>query len=184
MNFISSKLYGPIIIEPKKISDDRGFFSEIFRHDLLEKHLNRKISFVQENQSFSIKGTIRGLHYQIPPYAQAKLVRVVKGRVLDVVLDIRKSSPTFGQHISLELSEENMRQIYIPHGFAHGFSVISESATLNYKVDNYYSAAHERGLAFNDKDLMIDWKLNSNDIICSNKDASWPNFLEKNIFFD
>ena len=165
-----------ILIKPQIFSDGRGYFSEIFRHDLLENELGSKVRFIQENESKSSKGILRGLHYQIPPFSQAKLVRVTEGRVLDVAVDIRKDSKTFAQHVALELTDVNKYQVYIPHGFAHGFIVLSDFAVFNYKVDNYYSPSHDRGIAFDDINLAIDWQIPSNEIVVSKKDNNQPFF--------
>ena len=172
MNFTRLEIPEVILCEPKILSDDRGYFSETFRQDKLEKFLGFKINFCQENQSKSSFGVLRGLHYQLAPYAQTKLVRVLQGTVLDVSVDLRKDSPTFGKHIAIELSEENKKQILIPKGFAHGFVVLSKEAVLTYKVDNYYYQTSERGIAYHDKSLAIDWKLNPKDIKVSSKDAN------------
>jgi len=172
MNFTRLEIPEVILCEPITISDDRGYFSETFRQDKLEKFLGFKINFCQENQSKSSFGVLRGLHYQLAPYAQTKLVRVLQGTVLDVSVDLRKDSPTFGKHIAIELSEENKKQILIPKGFAHGFVVLSKEAVLTYKVDNYYYQTSERGIAYNDKSLAIDWKLKPEDIKVSAKDAN------------
>ena len=160
MNFTRLEIPEVILCEPKTLSDERGYFSETFRQDKLEEFLGFSINFCQENESKSTFGVLRGLHYQINPYAQTKLVRVLQGTVLDVSLDLRKDSPTFGKHVAIELSEENKKQILIPKGFAHGFVVLSKEAVLTYKVDNYYYQTSERGIAYNDMSLAIDWKLN------------------------
>jgi len=172
MNFTRLEIPEVILCEPITISDDRGYFSETFRQDKLEKFLGFKINFCQENQSKSSFGVLRGLHYQLAPYAQTKLVRVLQGTVLDVSVDLRKDSPTFGKHVAIELSEENKKQILIPRGFAHGFAVLSKEAVLAYKVDNYYHQLSERGIAYDDKSLAIDWKLKPEDIKVSAKDAN------------
>ena len=182
MNFTRLEIPDVILCEPITISDDRGYFSETFRQDKLEKFLGFKINFCQENQSKSSFGVLRGLHYQLAPYAQTKLVRVLQGTVLDVSVDLRKDSPTFGKHVAIELSEENKSQILIPKGFAHGFVVLSEEAVLTYKVDNYYHKVSERGIAFDDKSLAIDWKLNSEDIKVSLKDANQVLFKNADLF--
>ena len=172
MNFTRLEIPDVILCEPKTLFDDRGYFSETFREDKLEKFLGFPINFCQENESKSSFGVLRGLHYQTSPYAQIKLVRVLKGTVLDVSVDLRKDSPTFGKHIAIELSEENKKQILIPSGFAHGFVVLSKEAVLTYKVDNYYHQASEHGIAYDDKNLAIDWKLPPKDIKVSAKDAN------------
>lgn len=174
MKFERQLINDIVLIKPKIFSDERGYFSEIYRHDLLEHELNFKVNFIQENESKSSRGVLRGLHYQIPPFSQAKLVRVVQGRVLDVAVDIRTDSETFGKFVSIELSDVNKYQVFIPHGFAHGFIVLSNYAVFNYKVDNFYSPDHDRGIAFNDTNLGIDWQIPSNEIVVSKKDINQP----------
>ena len=154
--------------------DSRGYFLETFRQDLFEGFIGYKVNFVQDNESKSTKGVLRGLHYQLPPYTQAKLVRVIEGSVLDVAVDIRRFSPTFGHHVAIELTAENRCQIFIPKGFAHGFIVLSESAIFSYKVDNYYALEHEKGVAFNDPKLKIDWRLALGELQLSEKDKTYP----------
>ena len=171
-----------ILCEPKILSDERGNFSETFRQDKLNEFLGYSVNFCQENESKSSYGVLRGLHYQTNPYAQTKLVRVLQGAVLDVSVDMRKDSPTFGKHITIELSEENKKQILIPKGFAHGFIVLTKEAILAYKVDNYYHQASERGIAFDDKNLAIDWRLHPKDIKVSAKDANQTLFEEADFF--
>ena len=178
MKFIPQSIEDVILIEPTIYGDDRGYFIEAFRQDLLEEAIGRKVYFVQDNESNSTKGVLRGLHYQLPPCAQAKLVRVTEGSVLDVAVDIRKSSPTFGQYVSIELTAQNKHQLFVPCGFAHGFVVLSDSATFDYKVDSYYAPEHERGIAFDDKDLNIDWQLPPEILKLSDKDKTHPT-LEK-----
>ena len=163
-----------ILIEPTIHGDDRGYFVESFRQDLLEEAIGCKVNFVQDNESKSLKGVLRGLHYQLQPYTQAKLVRVIQGRVLDVAVDIRKSSFTFGQHVSVELTAQNKHQLFVPHGFAHGFITLSDSATFAYKVDNYYAPEYDRGIAFNDPQLKIDWQLSTEELQLSDKDKIHP----------
>ena len=174
MKFISQSIPDVVLIEPTVHGDNRGYFVETFRQDLFEEAIGYKVDFVQDNESKSTKGVLRGLHYQLPPYTQAKLVRVIEGSVLDVAVDIRKSSPTFGQHVSVELTEQNKYQLFVPHGFAHGFIVLSDSATFAYKVDNYYAPEHDRGIVFNDSDLSIDWQLPLEDLQLSDKDKEQP----------
>lgn len=174
MKFIPQSIPDVVLIRPDMKKDDRGYFMETFREDLLKEVTGYKVDFVQDNESKSTKGVLRGLHYQLPPYAQAKLVRVIEGSVLDVVVDIRKSSPTFGQHVAVELTEENCFQLFIPHGFAHGFVVLSNVAKFSYKVDNYYSKEHDRGLAFNDPDINIDWPFPEEFLVLSGKDRHHP----------
>jgi dTDP-4-dehydrorhamnose 3,5-epimerase len=172
MKFTRLEIPEVILCEPKILSDERGYFSETFRQDKLEDFLGFSVNFCQENESKSSFGVLRGLHYQIAPYEQSKLVRVLQGAVLDVSVDLRKDSPTFGKHIAIELSEENKKQIFIPRGFAHGFVVLTKEAVLAYKVDNYYHQVSERGIAYDDKSLAIDWKLKLEYIKVSAKDAN------------
>ena len=174
MKFIPQKIPDIVLIRPTILKDNRGYFTESYRQDLLEDFIGYKINFVQDNESKSIKGVLRGLHYQLPPYNQAKLLRVIEGSVLDVAVDIRKSSPTFGQHVSLELNAQNKYQLFVPRGFAHGFVVLSNSATVAYKADNYYSPSHDRGIAFDDAKLAIDWQLLAEELQLSDKDRTLP----------
>ncbi len=175
MNLIKTELEGPVIIEPRVFEDERGYFFESFNEGkYIEAGLNYR--FVQDNQSKSSYGVIRGLHYQIEPFAQAKLIRVLQGRILDVVVDIRSESPTFGKWAKLELSERNKRQLLVPKGFAHGFAVISETAVILYKCDSFYNPRAERGIIYNDKTLNIDWELHPDIIIVSEKDKKLPEF--------
>ena len=182
MNFISTEMYGVFIIEPKLWRDQRGYFFESFRLDLFKKHIG-DIQFVQENESMSARGVLRGFHYQLPPYVQSKLVYVMQGKVLDVAVDIRKGSVTFGKHMFVELTGENKRMLFIPRGFAHGFVVLSDYAVFSYKVDNYYSKEHERGIAYNDPFLNIEWGIDQSEIILSDKDKALP-LLEHAELFD
>jgi|TARA_B110000093_G_C12921715_1_gene389461 dTDP-4-dehydrorhamnose 3,5-epimerase len=174
MTATETKLKGCFIIEPQVFKDNRGYFFESFNQDSFNELIGEAIDFVQDNESFSSKGVLRGLHFQTGDYAQAKLVRVVKGKVLDVVVDMRKNSPTFSKHFSIELSEENKTQLFVPKGFAHGFIVLSETATFSYKCDNFYDKASEQGLRYDDPSLGIDWKLPSNELIVSDKDLVLP----------
>ena len=184
MRFIRQAIPEVVLIEPTAHGDDRGYFVETFRQDLFEEVLGYKVNFVQDNESKSAKGVLRGLHYQLPPCAQAKLVRVVDGAVLDVAVDIRKSSPTFGQHVIAELTSEDKRQLFVPHGFAHGFVVLSDSATFAYKVDTYYSPECDRGIAFDDSSLGIDWRLPLDMLQLSDKDRCHPNLSDtKDLFY-
>ena len=178
MNFIRTEIPDVIIIEPKLYEDDRGYFFEIYRQDKLEKFLGYKVNFCQDNESKSFKGVLRGLHYQLYPFAQTKLVRVIRGRVLDVAVDIRKNSPTFGKYVSIELSEENKKQLFIPRGFAHGFVVLEDDTIFSYKVDNYYSPDNDRGINFNDEALKIDWLLAKDELKLSEKDKLQPKLNE------
>ena len=173
MKVIETEIKGVFILEPRVFGDDRGYFFESFSL----KHFEEKVSktvFVQDNESKSKYGVLRGLHYQLPPYTQAKLVRVVKGRVLDVAVDIRKGSPTFGKYVAVELSEENKLQFFLPKGFAHGFAVLSEEAIFQYKCDEYYAPDYEGAICYDDPDLGIDWRLPLEDIILSEKDKKHP----------
>jgi len=169
-------LKGCFLLEPKIFNDSRGYFYESFNKLTFNNLIGQNINFIQDNESFSVKGVIRGLHYQTGEHSQAKLVRVIKGCVLDVAVDIRKDSDTYGQFFSVELSEENKKQLFIPRGFAHGFAVLSESAIFSYKCDNFYNKESESGILFNDKSLNIDWRLEDKDIIVSDKDLQLPNF--------
>jgi dTDP-4-dehydrorhamnose 3,5-epimerase len=171
MKFIKTDIPEIVIIEPKVFGDDRGYFMETFRQDLFEKNV-RKINFIQDNESKSKKGVLRGLHYQLPPFAQSKLVRVIKGSVIDVAVDIRKGSPTFGKYVAVELSEKNKRQLFIPRGFAHGFLVTSDEAIFVYKVDNYYSPKYDRSIRFDDPEIGIDWNFPKDEILVSEKDKN------------
>jgi len=181
MKFIKTEIPEVVIIEPKVFGDERGYFMETFRQDLFEKNI-RKINFIQDNESKSKRGVLRGLHYQLPPFAQSKLVRVIKGSVIDVAVDIRKGSPTFGKYVAVELSEENKRQLFIPRGFAHGFLVTSDEAIFAYKVDNYYAPEYDRSIRFDDSDINIDWNFPKEDILVSDKDKNAPYLKEAEIF--
>ena len=184
MNFTKTKIPDVILIEPEVFGDDRGYFVETFRSNLFEQETGIKTTFVQDNESRSTYGVLRGLHYQLPPHAQSKLVRVIEGKVLDVAVDIRKGSPTFGQHVTAELSAENKLQMFIPRGFAHGFVVLSETALFAYKVDNYYSPECDRGIQFNDPQLKIDWKVDQEQLQLSEKDKIQPLLKETSDLFD
>ena len=178
MKFISTDISDVIIIEPKVHGDHRGYFVETFRQDKIEEFLGFKVNFCQDNESKSSKGVLRGLHYQLAPAAQTKLVRVIHGKVLDVAVDIRENSPTFGQHVAVELSEKNKRQLFVPRGFAHGFVVLEDDTVFAYKVDNYYSPENDRGILFNDEALGIDWMLESTILNLSDKDKVQPTLKE------
>ena len=184
MNFIRTNIPDVIIIEPTVHGDHRGYFVETFRADKLEAFLGYKLNFGQDNESKSSKGVLRGLHYQLAPHAQTKLVRVISGRVLDVAVDIRKNSPTFGQHVAVELTADNKRQLLIPRGFAHGFVVLEDDTIFAYKVDNYYSPECDRGIAFNDPVLNIDWMLKTEELKLSAKDTTQPKLNETNDLFE
>ena len=176
MTVKETNLKGCYIIKPKIFNDQRGYFFESFNLNKFNELTNSNIAFVQDNESCSSKGVLRGLHYQEYEYAQAKLVRVIKGSVLDVVVDIRENSPTFGEHFSIELSAENKTQLFIPRGFAHGFLVLEDQTIFSYKCDNYYNKAAERGIIFNDITLKIDWQFNISELILSEKDKELPTF--------
>lgn len=176
MNYIQTEIDGVWVIEPKVFTDDRGYFMEAFKKEEFEKNIG-EVDFIQDNESKSSFGVLRGLHYQKGDCSQAKLVRVIKGKVLDVAVDLRKSSPTFGKYVSIELSEDNKRQFFIPRGFAHGFLVMSDEAIFTYKVDNLYSPQSEASIIYNDKDINIDWPIAENQIIMSDKDRLALNFI-------
>lgn len=174
MNFIPTKLSGCFILEPKVIHDSRGYFMESFNEKTFQDGVEQSVKFVQDNQSFSSKGVLRGLHYQSGEHAQAKLVRVLQGEVLDVAVDIRPESETYGQYVAEVLSAENQRQLFIPRGFAHGFLVLSETATFFYKCDNFYNKESEGGIIYNDAQLNIDWQLKQEELLISEKDTQLP----------
>nr|WP_294934555.1 dTDP-4-dehydrorhamnose 3,5-epimerase [uncultured Flavobacterium sp.] len=175
MKFTETKLSGCFILEPNVISDSRGYFMESFNEQTFYKNTGQHLHFVQDNQSFSSKGVLRGLHYQTGAHAQAKLVRVLHGEVLDVAVDIRPGSATYGQHVTEILSGENQKQLFVPRGFAHGFVVLSATAVFFYKCDNFYDKESEGGIMYNDPALNIDWKLPQNELLVSEKDAILPN---------
>ncbi|MBT5935172.1 dTDP-4-dehydrorhamnose 3,5-epimerase [Sulfurimonas sp.] len=178
MEFIRTDIPDIIICKPTRHGDDRGYFIETFREDKLEDFLGYKINFTQDNESKSSRGVLRGLHYQLHPSAQTKLVRVIKGRVLDVAVDIRKDSPTFAQHVAVELNDENQFQLLVPRGFAHGFVVLEDDTVFAYKVDNYYSPKNDRGIAFDDESLSIDWTIPDGELNLSVKDRAQPTLNE------
>lgn len=182
MNFIRTEIPDVIIIEPVVHGDERGYFVETYRKDKLEDFLGFAVNFCQDNESKSRYGVLRGLHYQLPPFSQTKLVRVITGSVLDVAVDIRKGSPTFGQYVAVELTEENKRQLFVPRGFAHGFVVLSEEATFAYKVDNFYSPECDRGIAFDDPAIGIDWKTEKEKLQLSAKDTRQPLLKDAELF--
>lgn len=169
-----TKLQGCFILEPKIFNDSRGYFFESFNQTTFNKLIGQNVNFIQDNESFSSKGVLRGLHYQTGANAQAKLVRVIKGAVLDVAVDVRKESATFGQHISVALSEENKTQLFVPRGFAHGFIVLEDETIFSYKCDNFYNKESEGGIIYNDEALNIDWNLNEEAFIISEKDLLLP----------
>ncbi|MBP3942196.1 dTDP-4-dehydrorhamnose 3,5-epimerase [Sphingobacteriaceae bacterium WQ 2009] len=178
MNSTETKLSGCFILEPRKLGDKRGYFFESFNEQTFQAVTNTATRFVQDNQSFSTKGVLRGLHAQAGAHAQAKLVRVLQGAVLDVAVDVRPGSPTFGEHVAVELSAENNLQLFIPRGFLHGFVVLSEEAEFFYKCDNFYNKESECGVIYNDATLNIDWKMVSSEFIIADKDAILPNFAD------
>ena len=182
MKFTKLAIPDLILIEPSIYKDDRGYFTETYKQSELEKFLGRSLNFCQENETKSSYGVLRGLHYQLDPYAQTKLVRVTQGSVLDVVVDIRKHSPNFGKYFSIELSADNKKQLLIPAGFAHGFVVLKDDTKFLYRVDNYYKPESERGIVFNDPVLGIDWKLNQNDLKLSKKDSNLSLFSQAEYF--
>ena len=183
MKFIKTEILDVYIIEPSVFGDNRGYFLESFNLEKFEENIY-PIKFVQDNESESSRGVLRGLHFQKPPFEQAKLVRCIEGRVLDVAVDVRKESTTYGKHLAVELSGENKRQLFIPRGFAHGFSVLSESAIFAYKVDNTYAPESDSGIRFDDKELNIDWGLSEEEIQLSVKDKNLPAFKDLNSPFN
>lgn len=183
MNIIPTSIAGVWIIEPKIFNDPRGYFFESYNQKEFNEKIGR-IDFVQDNESFSSYGVLRGLHFQNPPFAQSKLVRVIQGKVLDVAVDIRHGSPTFGKYVSVELSGENHRQFFIPRGFAHGFCVLSETALFQYKCDNFYAPQSEGAIAWNDPDLNIDWRISADKVLLSEKDRHHPLLRDSEQIFD
>ena len=181
MEYIKTEIEGVFVIEPKVFNDARGYFMEAWKQAEFNEHVG-KVDFIQDNESKSSFGVLRGLHFQKGAAAQAKLVRVIKGKVLDVAVDIRKSSPTFGKHIMVELSEENKRQFFIPRGFAHGFLVLSEEAIFTYKVDNPYAPQSEAGIRWDDPDLAIQWPIDPQKVQTSEKDLKQPSFKDAEVF--
>ena len=181
MEFKKTAIEGVYIIEPRVFNDARGYFFEAWKQEEFNAHIGQ-VNFIQDNESKSSHGVLRGLHYQKGELSQAKLVRVIKGRVLDVAVDIRKSSPTFGQHVMVELSEDNKRQFFIPRGFAHGFLVLSDEAIFTYKVDNVYAPQAEAGIRWNDPTLNIDWPIDPREVLTSEKDLKQPLLSEAECF--
>ena len=177
MKFTKTSIEGLVIIEPRVFGDERGYFLESYNEKEFEQAIC-KVSFVQDNESKSSKGVLRGLHFQKPPFNQAKLVRCIEGRVLDVAVDIRKGSPTYGKHVAIELSGENKKQVFVPKGFAHGFSVLSKTAIFAYKVDNRYAPESDSGIRYDDTELGIDWGLPQEEIQLSEKDKDLPSFKD------
>ena len=181
MEYIKTEIEGVWILQPKVFDDARGYFFEVFKQSDFEQHIG-KVNFIQDNESKSTYGVLRGLHYQKEDLSQAKLVRVISGKVLDVAVDIRKNSPTFGKHVMVELSGENKRQFFIPRGFAHGFLVMSDEAVFTYKVDNLYSPQNEASIRFDDPDLAIQWPLNMDNVLTSPKDLTAVSFKDAVVF--
>lgn len=169
MKFIPTEIKDCVIIEPKVFGDHRGYFFESYNQKQFEEHIG-KVDFVQDNESRSTRGVLRGLHFQLPPYNQAKLVRCIKGEVLDVAVDLRKGSPTYKKYAAVKLSGDNKRQLFVPRGFAHGFVVLSDTAIFAYKVDNWYAPKHDSGIIWNDSEIGVDWQLAENEILLSEKD--------------
>lgn len=183
MKLIHTDIEGVFIIEPKLFSDERGYFFEAFNSKRFEELTGIRTAFVQDNESRSARGVVRGLHFQLPPHAQSKLVRVVRGRIIDVAVDIRRGSPTFGRYVAVELSDENHRQLFIPRGFAHGFSVLEGNAIVEYKCDNYYAPEAEGAIRWDDPELAIDWRIDG-EVIVSAKDQKNKPLRECNTLFD
>ena len=181
MDYIKTEIDGVWIIQPKVFNDARGYFFEAWKKEEFEQHVGR-VDFIQDNESKSSYGVLRGLHYQKGDFSQAKLVRVIKGRVVDVAVDIRRNSPTFGKHVMVELSDENKRQFFIPRGFAHGFLVLSDEAVLTYKVDNPYAPQSEASIRFDDPDLAIKWPIDANDVLTSAKDLDALSLKDAELF--
>lgn len=181
MDYIKTEIDGVWIIQPKVFNDARGYFFEAWKKDEFEQHVGR-VDFIQDNESKSSYGVLRGLHYQKGDFSQAKLVRVIKGRVVDVAVDIRRNSPTFGKHVMVELSDENKRQFFIPRGFAHGFLVLSDEAVFTYKVDNPYAPQSEASIRFDDPDLAIQWTIDANDVLTSAKDLDALSLKDAELF--
>ena len=177
MKCIKTKIQDLYVIEPSVFEDDRGYFLESFNLEKFQEHIG-PIAFVQDNESKSSKRVVRGLHFQKPPFNQAKLVRCIEGKVLDVAVDIRKGSPTYGKHVNIELSGENKKQVFVPNGFAHGFSVLSKTAVIAYKVDNRYAPEYDAGIRFDDEALQIDWRLPPAEVQLSEKDKDLPSFKD------
>ena len=183
MNVIKTDIEGVVVIEPRVFDDARGYFFESYSKRRFDEAV-RPIEFVQDNESMSTRGVIRGLHFQRPPFSQSKLVRCVRGAVLDVVVDIRRGSPTYGRHVAVELTGENRRQLFVPRGFAHGFAVLSDEAVFQYKCDNYYAPGSEGGIAWDDPALAIDWRLPAGEILLSEKDRRHPKLADAPELFE
>ena len=182
MEYKQTAIEGVWVIEPRVFADQRGYFFEAWKQADFDQHIGHHVEFIQDNESKSSYGVLRGLHYQKGEFSQAKLVRVIKGRVLDVAVDIRKSSPTFGKHVAVELSEDNKRQLFIPRGFAHGFLVLSKEAIFTYKVDNVYAPQHEASIRWNDEDIAINWPVDPKDGLTSEKDLKAASLKDAEVF--
>ncbi|UMB53684.1 dTDP-4-dehydrorhamnose 3,5-epimerase [Lutibacter sp. A64] len=182
MEFIRTNIPEVVLCKPTVFKDDRGYFYEVFKKESFEKFIGYSVDFCQDNEAKSSKGVLRGLHYQLPPFAQSKLVRVIKGKVLDVVVDIRKNSKTFGEKVIVELSEENKHQLFVPKGFAHGYLTLSDDTIFCYKVDAYYNKKAERGILYNDQELAIDWGFSEDKLIISEKDKVQVPFNKADLF--
>lgn len=182
MEYTETEIKGVWVIQPKVFEDARGYFFEAWKQEDFDAHIGKHVSFIQDNESKSSYGVLRGLHYQKGEYSQAKLVRVIKGKVLDVAVDIRKSSPTFGKYVMVELSEENKRQFFIPRGFAHGFLVLSDEAVFTYKVDNVYAPQHEASIRWNDQDINIQWPIDPAKVVTSEKDLKASTLADAEVF--
>ena len=182
MEYLKTEIEGVYVLEPRVFRDARGYFFESWRQADFDQHIGRHVEFIQDNESKSSYGVLRGLHYQKGEYSQAKLVRVIRGRVLDVAVDIRKSSPTFGKYVMVELSDENKRQFFIPRGFAHGFLVLSDEAIFTYKVDNIYAPQHEASIRWNDEDINIKWPIAPEDVVTSEKDLKASSLKDAELF--
>lgn len=182
MTYKETEIKGVWILEPKVFNDKRGYFFEAWKQTDFDSNIGHHVEFIQDNESKSSYGVLRGLHYQKGEFSQAKLVRVIRGKVLDVAVDIRKSSPTFGKYVMVELSEDNKRQFFIPRGFAHGFLVLSDEAIFTYKVDNIYAPTHEAGIRWDDPTIGIDWPIDHKDVITSDKDLKAPFLKDAEVF--
>lgn len=182
MEYIKTEIEGVWVIEPKVFGDHRGYFFEAWKQKEFDGHIGHHVEFIQDNESKSSFGVLRGLHYQKGEWSQAKLVRVIKGKVIDVAVDIRKSSPTFGKHVAVELSEDNKRQLFIPRGFAHGFLVLSDEAVFTYKVDNVYAPQHEASIRWNDETIGIHWPIDPSQVVTSEKDLKAASLADAEVF--
>ncbi len=182
MEYIKTEIEGVWVIEPKVFGDHRGYFFEAWKQKEFDEHIGHHVEFIQDNESKSSFGVLRGLHYQKGEWSQAKLVRVIKGKVIDVAVDIRKSSPTFGKHVAVELSEDNKRQLFIPRGFAHGFLVLSDEAVFTYKVDNVYAPQHEASIRWNDETIGIHWPIDPSQVVTSEKDLKAASLADAEVF--